>query len=111
METETLLLVLAVVGGAYMAWNIGANDVANAMATSVGSKALTLMGAVVVAAIFEFAGAFFVGSRVTKTISKGIISLDVVVGHEMELAVGMVAALFAAAIWLNLATRLGWPGP
>lgn len=109
MEVETILLILAIVAGAYMAWNIGANDVANAMGTSVGSKALTLLGAVVVAAVFEFAGAFFVGSRVTKTISKGIISPDLIVGHEMEFACGMVAALFAAAIWLNVASHLGWP--
>ncbi|MBN2083130.1 inorganic phosphate transporter [bacterium] len=109
MEIETLLLILAVVAGGYMAWNIGANDVANAMGTSVGSKALTLAKAVLVAAVFEFAGAFFVGSRVTNTIAKGIISLDVVANHEMEFACGMVASLFAAAIWLNLATRLGWP--
>jgi len=109
METETLLLVLAIIAGTYMAWNIGANDVANAMGTSVGSKALTLWGAVLVAAVFEFTGAFFVGSRVTKTISKGIISLDIVTGHELEFACGMVAALLAAAIWLNIASRLGWP--
>jgi PiT family inorganic phosphate transporter len=109
LEVEQILLILAIVGGAYMAWNIGANDVANAMGTSVGSKALTLLGAVVVAAVFEFAGAFFVGNRVTSTIAKGIISLDAVVGHELELACGMAAALFAAAIWLNVASRLGWP--
>jgi PiT family inorganic phosphate transporter len=109
METATLLLILAIISGAYMAWNIGANDVANAMGTSVGSKALTLWGAVLVAAVFEFTGAFFVGSRVTKTISKGIISLDVVAGHEVEFACGMVAALLAAAIWLNISSRLGWP--
>ena len=109
METETLLFVLAVVGGAYMAWTIGANDVANAMGTSVGSKALTLLGAVVVAAVFEFSGAFFVGSRVTNTISKGIISLEAIAGHETDLALGMVAALFAAAIWLTIASWRGWP--
>jgi PiT family inorganic phosphate transporter len=109
MDIDTIVLTLAVIGGAYMAWNIGANDVANAMGTSVGSKALTLVGAVVVAAIFEFSGAFFVGGGVTKTISKGIISLDMVAGREMEFALGMVAALFAAAIWLNIASRLGWP--
>ncbi len=109
MEIHIIVLTLAVIGGAYMAWNIGANDVANAMGTSVGSKALTLVGAVVVAAIFEFSGAFFVGGGVTKTISKGIISLDMIQGREMEFALGMVAALFAAAIWLNVASRLGWP--
>lgn len=113
MSIETILLILAVIAGAYMAWNIGANDVANAMGTSVGSKAITLMGAVVIAGIFEFAGAFFVGSRVTKTISKNIIDLDVIRGLDpdfmMLFAAGMVSALFAAAIWLNIASRLGWP--
>lgn len=109
MEHATILLVMAVAFGGYMAWNIGANDVANAMGTSVGSKALTLGGAVLVAAIFEFAGAFFVGGRVTSTISKGIIDLDAIAGRAPELAVGMVATLLAAALWLNIATRLGWP--
>lgn len=113
MSIETILLILAVIAGAYMAWNIGANDVANAMGTSVGSKALTLMGAVVIAGIFEFAGAFFVGSRVTNTISKNIIDLDVLRALNPDFmllfAAGMVAALFAAGIWLNIASRLGWP--
>jgi len=109
MEYGALLLILALVGGLYMAWNIGANDVANAMGTSVGSKALTLWGAVLVAAVFEFSGAVFVGGRVTSTISKGIIDLSVVAGHEFDLACGMTAALFAAGLWLNIASWRGWP--
>ena len=109
MLTIGFLLVFAIIAGGYMAWNIGANDVANAMGTSVGSKALTLGGAVLVAAIFEFSGAFFVGGTVTKTISKGIIDLEAVNSDTMLFACGMVAALLAAAIWLNVASHLGWP--
>ncbi|MCH7471877.1 inorganic phosphate transporter [bacterium] len=108
-QLDTLFLVLAIAAGGYMAWGIGANDVANAMGTSVGSKALTLAGAVVVAAIFEFAGAFFAGSRVTTTISKNVIDLNIIGNQYWEFAAGMIAALFAAAIWLTLASRFGWP--
>jgi inorganic phosphate transporter, PiT family len=105
---------VAIVGTAtlfciYMAWNIGANDVANAMGTSVGSKALTIKGAILVAAIFEFTGAVFVGSRVTDTIRRGMVDTSIFVGDPMVLVYGMMAALLAAAIWLNLASRYGLP--
>ena len=73
MEYQTTLIVLALVFGFYMAWNIGANDVANAMGTSVGSGALTFKRAVILAAIMEFAGAFLVGSHVSDTVRKGIV--------------------------------------
>ena len=72
MGPETVLIVLVLFCGFYVAWNIGANDVANAMGTSVGSGALTLRNAVILAAIFEFSGAFIVGSNVSKTVRKGI---------------------------------------
>ena len=72
----TVVLILSVMVCAYMAWNIGANDVANAMGTSVGSKALTLRQAVIIAAIFEFCGAFFAGDAVTDTVRKGILTVD-----------------------------------
>ena len=73
MEITTVLLILAIGFGLYMAWGIGANDVANAMATSVGSRAITIKQAIIIAAIFEFLGAFLAGGEVTSTIRKGII--------------------------------------
>ncbi|MDF1535836.1 MAG: inorganic phosphate transporter [bacterium] len=94
---------------AYMAWNIGANDVANAMGTSVGSHAITMKQAVILAAVFEFAGAFLVGGHVTETVRKGIVSTEAFQGHADLFVLGMLAALLAAGIWLNLATFLGLP--
>ena len=109
MEYATIYLILAGCFGIFMAWGIGANDVANAMATSVGSKALTLKQAVIVAAIFEFAGAFLAGGQVTSTIRKGIIDADLLVGTPELLIFGMLAALLAAGIWLLIATKYGLP--
>ncbi|MEK9696138.1 MAG: DUF47 family protein [Candidatus Poseidoniales archaeon] len=119
MEPSTMILLgLALAVCAYLAWNIGANDVANAMGTSVGSRALTLKQAVVIAAIFEFAGAFFAGDAVTETIRKGILTVDFGLKESdpeffrelsQELALGFVAAMMAAAVWLTVATRFGLP--
>ncbi len=116
MSPITIVLIAAVVAAFYMAWNIGANDVANAMGTSVGSGALTLMAAVVLAGLFEFAGAALVGVRVTETIRKGIVEVTLfqpsgALGAEapLILAIGMVAALLAAGFWLQVATMLGLP--
>ncbi len=109
MEAAIVLLIVASVAGLYMAWAIGANDVANAMGTSVGSGALTLKQAVLVAAIFEFAGAVIAGSSVTKTVRKGIIDPSVFESTPEILVFGMIAALLAAAVWLSVATRFGWP--
>jgi PiT family inorganic phosphate transporter len=103
------LLVIASVAGLYMAWAIGANDVANAMGTSVGSGTLTFKQAVVVAAIFEFAGAVLAGSSVSGTIRKGIVAPEVFAQNPEKLVYGMIAALLAAAVWLNVASRFGWP--
>ena len=105
----TVFLVLAVIFGFYMTWGIGANDVANAMGTSVGSGAITIKQAIVIAAIFEFAGAFIAGGQVTKTIRKGIIDVGPIAGNPEFLVYGMLAALLAAAIWLMIATTRGWP--
>ena len=108
----TLVLILSLVVCAYMAWNIGANDVANAMGTSVGSRALTLKQAVIVAAVFEFAGAFFAGDAVTDTVRKGILSVDfetVTNAFANDLMYAFIAAMMAAAVWLTIATRLGLP--
>ena len=102
-------LILAVVLGLYMAFSIGANDVANAMGTSVGSKALTIKQAILIAAVLEFLGAFLVGGQVTKTVRGGILD-PVVSASAPELIVyGMLASLMAAGTWLVVASRLGWP--
>lgn len=105
----TILLVLAVVFGFYMTWGIGANDVANAMGTSVGSGAITVMQAIIIAAIFEFAGAFIAGGNVTSTIRKGIVDPSAIVNQPEILVFGMLAALLAAAVWLMIASSRGWP--
>ncbi|MDG2278323.1 MAG: inorganic phosphate transporter [Pseudomonadales bacterium] len=108
MEYTTILLGLAVLFGLYMAWGIGANDVANAMATSVGSKAITIKQAILIAAIFEFLGAFLAGGEVTSTIRKGIIDSSMISDANV-LLFGMLASLLAAAVWLTVASRFGWP--
>lgn len=92
-----------------MAWGIGANDVANAMATSIGSGALTIRRAIIVAAIFEFAGAVLAGGEVTSTIRSGIIDASSVAEDPELLVFGMLAALLSAGIWLLVASRKGWP--
>ncbi len=109
MDLTTLILTVASLAGLYMAWTIGANDVANAMGTSVGSGALTLRGAIVVAAIFEFGGAMLVGGSVTNTIRKGIVDISALGNDPTVMAIGMTCCLLAAALWLNLATFAGWP--
>jgi PiT family inorganic phosphate transporter len=109
MGIETILLGIALIFGFYMAWSIGANDVANAMGTSVGSGALTVKRAVILASVLEFGGAFFVGTHVSETIRKGIISPELFQGHPLDLAFGMMGALLAAAIWLQVASYFGWP--
>ncbi|MEG3766104.1 inorganic phosphate transporter [Alteromonas sp. 14N.309.X.WAT.G.H12] len=103
------LIILAAVVGFVMAWGIGANDVANAMGTSVGSKALTIKQAIIIAMIFEFAGAYLAGGEVTSTIRKGIIDPTFFIARPDYLVLGMIASLFAAGIWLGLASWLGWP--
>jgi len=108
-EWGTVFLVMAIIFGAYMAWGIGANDVANAMGTPVGSGAITVKQAIIIAAIFEFAGAFIAGGQVTKTIRKGIIDPSSIAGNPELLVYGMLAALLAAGIWLMFASTRGWP--
>ncbi len=92
-----------------MACNIGANDVANAMGTSVGAKSLTFRQAVVIAAVAEFAGAVFVGGHVSDTVRKGMVDPNVFGDTPMHLVYGMISALVAASIWLHIASFLGWP--
>ncbi len=105
----TIFLALAAVFGLFMAWGIGANDVANAMATSVGSKALTIKQAVMIAAVFEFSGAILAGGQVTKTIRKGIVDADLLSSSPELLLYGMLASLLAAGFWLLIASKNGWP--
>ncbi len=104
-----IFLALACVFGLFMAWGIGANDVANAMGTSVGSRALTLKQAILIAAVFEFAGAYLAGGEVTSTIRKGIIDPEVLTDSPELLVYGMLSALLAAATWLLIASIRGWP--
>ena len=109
MDHGTLYLILAAVFGLFMAWGIGANDVANAMGTSVGSRALTLRQAIVIAAVFEFLGAVLAGGQVTATIRKGIIDPGLLASTPEILVFGMLASLLAAAVWLVVASYFGWP--
>ncbi len=109
VSADTIIIILAVVFGLYMAWSIGANDVANAMGTSVGSGALTLKRAIIIASILEFSGAFFVGSHVSETIRKGIIDTAIFSSTPDLFIYGMLAALLTAAIWLQVASYFGWP--
>ena len=109
MEAGIVYISLAALFGIFMAWGIGANDVANAMATSVGSRALTIKQAILVAAIFEFLGAVLAGGEVTSTIRKGIVDAELLAGTPELLVYGMLAALLAAGTWLLIASRKGWP--
>ncbi len=105
----TTFIVLAVIFGFYMTWGIGANDVANVMGTSVGSGAITVTTAIIIAGIFEFLGAVLAGGQVTATIRKGIIDPTPIMNNPEILVFGMLAALLAAAVWLMIASTRGWP--
>jgi len=106
---NNVFLAIAALFGAYMAMNIGANDVANNVGPAVGSKALTMGGAIVIAAIFEASGAFIAGGDVVKTIKKGIIDIDAFGGNADPFIWAMMAALLSAALWLNFATMMKAP--
>ncbi len=109
MDPFTLIQTLALLLGFYMAWNIGANDVANAMGTSVGSRALSLRHAVILAAILEFSGAFFVGSSVSQTIQKGIIDTSLFQADPWTFVLGMMGSLLATGLLLQAASYFGLP--
>jgi phosphate/sulfate permease len=109
MDLSLILKSLTLLLGFYMAWNIGANDVANAMGTSVGSKALSLRRAVILAAILEFSGAFFVGSSVSETIQKGIIDPMIFQADPMIFVLGMMGSLLATGALLQIASYYGLP--
>ncbi len=104
-----ILTILVLVVGFYMAWNIGANDVSNAMGTSVGSGALTLRKAVLIAAVLEFSGAFFMGGNVSETMERGIINPALFASDPQILVLGMCGALLGTSIWLQIASYFGWP--
>ncbi len=106
---NNIFLAIAALFGAYMAMNIGANDVANNVGPAVGSKALTMGGAIMIAVIFEASGALIAGGDVVKTIKKGIIDIAAFGGNSDIFIWAMMAALLAAAIWLNLATAFKAP--
>jgi len=108
-EYGSILLILACVFGVFMAWGVGANDVANAMGTSVGSRALTVKQAILIAMVFEFLGAYLAGGEVTSTIRKGIIDPALLAGTPELLVYGMLSALLAAGTWLLVASIVGWP--
>jgi len=108
-EYGSILLLLAIIFGFFMAWGVGANDVANAMGTSVGAKAITIKQAIFIAMIFEFAGAYLAGGEVTSTIRKGIIDPQILAEDPELLVYGMLSALLAAGLWLMIASGFGWP--
>merc|ERR1712098_520257 len=99
--------ILACLFGFFMAWGVGANDVANAMGTSVGSRALTIKQAIFIAIVFEFLGAYLAGGSVTQTIRSGIIDAEAISPDQMVF--GMMASLLAAGTWLLVASIKGWP--
>ena len=105
----SVFLIMACLFGFFMAWGIGANDVANAMGTSVGSRALTIKQAILIAMIFEFLGAYLAGGEVTSTIRKGIIDPQVMEDQPQLMVYGMMSALLAAGTWLLIASMKGWP--
>ena len=109
MEYGYILLIIGCVCGFFMAWGIGANDVANAMGTSVGSGAVTIKQAIIIAVIFEFAGAILAGGEVTATIRKGILDAALFTNEPHLLVYGMLASLLAAGMWLLIASSFGWP--
>ncbi|MDX9820031.1 MAG: inorganic phosphate transporter [Desulfococcus multivorans] len=108
MSAELPILILGFIIGFYMAWNIGANDVANSMASAVGAKAITLRQAIVIAGVLNIVGAVFIGSHVTNTIRKGIISPEIMGDPHMAL-IGALSALLAAAMWVSFATWKSLP--
>lgn len=108
MPSEHIILIVGFIFGFYMSWNIGANDVANSMASAVGAKAITIKQAVFIAAILNVLGATFIGSHVTNTIRKGIVSTEILNDPHMAL-IGALSALLAAALWVSFATWKSLP--
>lgn len=109
-DSSKIVFITAVIFAVFMAFNIGGNDVANSFGTSVGAGTLSIKQALVVAAIFEVSGAILAGGEVTNTVRSGIVDLNAIDGLDpMEFVYIMMSALLGAAIWLLVATRMGWP--
>ena len=108
MSLDLVYILLACVVGLFMTWGVGANDLANIMSTTMGSKAITPRQAIIIAVLFEFAGAFFGSAHVTSTIRTGIINIDLV-NPEIYLIYGMLAILMAGSVWMTLASFIGMP--
>ncbi len=108
MTPEYYILIIGYIFGFYMAWNIGANDVANSMASAVGAKAITIRQAIFIAGILNIVGAVFIGSHVTNTIRKGIVSTEIMSDPHVAL-IGALSALLAAALWVSFATWKSLP--
>ena len=108
MGTEYYILIAGYILGFYMSWNIGANDVANSMASAVGAKAITIRQAIFIAGILNITGAVFIGSHVTNTIRKGIVSTDILADPHIAL-IGALSALLAASLWISFATWKSLP--
>ncbi len=108
-ESRTFVLIAAVLLGLFMAFNIGGNDVANSFGTSVGAGTLTIKQALLIAAVFEVSGAVIAGGSVTDTVRSGIVDLGAIDLDPMQFVYIMMAALLGAAIWLLVATKMGWP--
>ena len=108
-QNHEILIMLAIGFGLFMAWGVGANDVANAMGTSVGTGAITVKQAIIIAIIFEFAGAVLAGGEVTASVRKGILDSSIFVDSPHLLVYGMLAALLSAGFWLLIASSVGWP--
>ena len=109
MDIISIIMLTAILGGFYLAWSTGANDVANAIGPSVGSGALTLNQAVGLAIVFEFIGAWFAGGSVTYTVTHGMIPFGLFEDRTLELALGMTCGIVSSAVWLNVSTWMGWP--
>ena len=108
-EYGTILVIITAIFGFFMAFGVGANDVSNAMGTSVGSGTINAKQAIIIAMIFECAGAYLAGGEVTETIKSGVIDTTLYVAEPEVLALGMMASLFSAGFWLLIASRMGWP--
>src|SRR4028119_480091 len=109
MSSSVLQLVLTAILAFYLAWNLGANDVANAMGTSVGSKAITLRQALIIAGVLEFTGAVLFGQGVSATLATEVANPELFANTPQVLILGMVSVLLACGLWLQIATSQGWP--